>query len=192
MRFDRMTISKRLSIGFGLMLAILVGVTVVAIGKVRAIEAALQANGQEHSPIQRYAINFRGSAHDRSIAIRDVVLGAGETERRQELAAIDQLAKFYADSAAPLEKLIATSPDAADLKRLYGDIQAIEAKAVASTQAIAAAVQRGETGPAHEQLWQQAKPQYVQWLAAINRLIDPRSSGCRRRTRTPSTTPPAS
>jgi methyl-accepting chemotaxis protein len=172
MRFDRMTISKRLSIGFGLMLAILVGVTVVAIGKVRAIEAALQANGQEHSPIQRYAINFRGSAHDRSIAIRDVVLGAGEAERRQELAAIDQLAKFYADSAAPLEKLIATSPDAADLKRLYGDIQAIEAKAVASTQAIAAAVQRGEAGPAREQLWQQAKPQYVEWLASINRLID--------------------
>ncbi len=88
MRFDRMTISKRLSIGFGLMLAILVGVTVVAIGKVRAIETALQANGQEHAPIQRFAINFRGSAHDRSIAIRDVVLGTTEGDRRQELADI--------------------------------------------------------------------------------------------------------
>jgi methyl-accepting chemotaxis protein len=167
-----MSISKRLSIGFGLILAILVAVTVMAIGKVRAIEAALQANGQEHSPIQRYAINFRGSAHDRAIAIRDVVLSATEGDRGQELAAIEQLARFYADAAAPLEKQIATSPDAPELKVLYGAIKEIEAQAVASTTAIAAAVQRGEAKAAQQQLWQQAKPQYVRWLAAINRLID--------------------
>ena len=51
--------------------------------------------------IQRYAINFRGSAHDRSIAVRDVVLSASADERSRELATIDRLAKGDA-SAMPL------------------------------------------------------------------------------------------
>ena len=172
MTFKALTVSRRLTIGFGVILAILVGVTAVAIVKVQLIKAALVANSSEHASIQRYAINFRGSAHDRAIAIRDVVLGSSDADRAKELAAIEDLARFYAESAAPLERLIAPSPDAAELNKLYGDIKAIEAQAVASTRAIGAAVRGGDADGARQQLWQQAKPQYVQWLAAINRLID--------------------
>ena len=42
---------------------------------------------------------------------------------------------------------------------------------MASTQAIISQVQAGDTAAA-QTLWTQAKPQYVQWLAAINKLID--------------------
>ena len=83
-----MTVAKRLYTGFGAILVILAAVTVVAIIKVHIINTALLANSEQHVLIQRYAINFRGSAHDRSIAIRDVVLGTTEGDRRQELADI--------------------------------------------------------------------------------------------------------
>jgi len=170
--FSQMTVARRLSLGFGLMLAILVAVTAIGVLKVQSIDAALAANSQEHALIQRYAINFRGSAHDRAIAARDVVLSGNPQDVDKELALIQQLARFYAESAAPLEKLIAASVDAADLNRLYGDIKTIEAQAVASTQAIAAKVAAGDAEAARTLLWTQAKPQYVQWLGAINRLID--------------------
>lgn len=172
MTFNQMTVGKRLYVGFGLVLTILVAVTAVAIGKVHAINAALKVNSEEHASIQRFAINFRGSAHDRAIAIRDVVLSSSPADRQKEVAAIESLAAFYAQSAGPLEKLIATAEDAAELNQLYGAIKDIEAQAVSTTRAITEMVDKGDDAGAKTWLWSQAKPQYVQWLGAINKLID--------------------
>jgi methyl-accepting chemotaxis protein len=72
--FERMTVRARLAAGFGALLAVLVLVTAIAVVKVQTIKTALHANSTEHALIQRYAINFRGSAHDRAIAVRDVAL----------------------------------------------------------------------------------------------------------------------
>jgi methyl-accepting chemotaxis protein len=172
MTFDSLTVAKRLSVGFGLILAILVGVAVVAILKVSTINNALRANSEEHAAIQRFAINFRGSAHDRAIAVRDVVLSTSDADRANEIAAIAKLAGFYADSAGPLEKLMETSADASELRTLYGAIKDIENKAVATSQAVIKKVESGDAAGAQAQLWNEAKPQYVSWLAAINKLID--------------------
>lgn len=101
MNFQQLSVGKRLNLGFGLMLAILVVVTTIALIKVNAINNALRANSEVHSSIQRFAINFRGSAHDRAIAVRDVVLSKDATDREKEVAAIATLATFYAESATP-------------------------------------------------------------------------------------------
>ncbi len=172
MQLSHLSVSKRLQLGFGMILAILTIVAGVAVLKVRTIEAALQANSQEHTQIQRHAINFRGSAHDRAIAARDYVLAGSQELRQKEAATIQALAGFYAESAQPLERLIERSADAATLKRLYGEIQAIEFDTVASTKAVLDAVDQGDIASAQRLLWTQAKPQYVQWLGAINALID--------------------
>jgi methyl-accepting chemotaxis protein len=106
------------------------------------------------------------------------------TDRSKELATIERLAKFYADSAQPLEALILTSADATELKPMYAAIKAIEA-------------QRGGSHPGRHRprgpavmpprapavLWRDAKPRYAQWLAAINQLIDYEEARCRPRTR---------
>lgn len=171
MFFSRMTVAARLYAGFGLILALLLVLTGIALVKVNRIDQALRANNDIHVQVQRYAINFRGSAHDRAIAVRDVVLSPTPAERDKEIATIAALADFYAQSAAPLEKLI-TRPEADPaLGQLYADIRRIESQTVATTQAIIAQVQAGDAAAA-QALWTQAKPQYVQWLAAINKLID--------------------
>jgi methyl-accepting chemotaxis protein len=172
MQLSNLTISRRLQLGFGIILVILAAVAGTAMLKVATIKSALQANSLEHTQIQRYAINFRGSAHDRAIAARDYVLAASPELRQREVATIDALAKFYADSAQPLEKLISQSESGAELRRLYGAIKEIENESVASTKAVIAAVDQGDTATAQTLLWSKAKPQYVQWLASINKLID--------------------
>ena len=172
MFFNRMTVRKRLAIGFGSLLGMLVLVTATAVVKVHSIESALVDNSTEHSLIQRYAINFRGSAHDRSIAVRDVALSKTPEDLARELAAIERLAKFYADAAEPLEKLLDVSPDRKDLMQLHGAIKDIEARAVASTNEVIARVARNDAAGAEQVLWRDAKPQYEQWLSAINKLID--------------------
>ena len=170
--FDRLTVGQRLLLGFGLLLAILTGVTFVATSKVSIIDQDLIANSELNAPIQRYAINFRGSAHDRAIAARDVVLSATPADRQKEVATIARLAAFYAESAGPLEKLISAPGADPSLRGLYGDIKKIEAQTVATTQAVVDAVDKGDLSAAQTMLWTQAKPQYVQWLASINKLID--------------------
>ena len=119
-----------------------------------------------------YAINFRGSAHDRAIALRDVTLGKTPEDRARERAAIERLATFYAESAGPLEKLVNTSDDAAQLRELYGAIQGIEARALTASRDVMAHMDKGDREAAERVLWQEAKPAYTDWLAAINKLID--------------------
>jgi len=172
MKIDQMSVGKRLNLGFGLVLLILVVVTTVAVVKVNAINAALHANSDVHASIQRFAINFRGSAHDRAIAVRDVTLSTSPADRQKELATIDALARFYAESAKPLEALLAKAEDKPELDKLYGAIKDIEAQAIATTQSVVKMVEAGDAPGAQSLLWSQAKPQYVQWLAAINKLID--------------------
>lgn len=170
---DRITVAQRLYVGFGIILLILAAVTAVAVIKVSSIEKALEANSKEHVVTQRYAINFRGSAHDRSIAIRDVVLGQDSVSRQKEMATIVALANMYAASAAPLDAIVASPTAPVELKRLYQNIKVIEAETVATTNTIITLVEAGEqNAAARDLLWNQAKPQYEKWLAAINQLID--------------------
>ena len=100
------------------------------------------------------------------------MLSGSAPERQREIAAIEQLARFYAESAVPLETLLQSSADAGELRVLYGAIQDIEKRAVNSTRSIVEKVEAGDTQGAQAQLWNEAKPQYVMWLAAINKLID--------------------
>ncbi len=141
MFFSRMTVAARLYAGFGLILALLIVVTGVAVVKVSRIDQALRDNNNIHVQVQRYAINFRGSAHDRSIAVRDVVLSPTPAERDKEIATIAALADFYAQSATPLEKLVNRVGAPPELAPLYAGIRSAEAQAVASTQAIIEQVQ---------------------------------------------------
>ncbi|WP_113907750.1 hypothetical protein [Aliidiomarina celeris] len=48
---------------------------------------------------QRYAINFRGSVHDRAIAIRDAVLTQDAQQRAGFYRQIEELKAFYAEAA---------------------------------------------------------------------------------------------
>lgn len=171
MFFPQMAVATRLYVGFGLILALLVVLTGIAVVKVERIDDALQINNDIHVQVQRYAINFRGSAHDRSIAVRDVVLSPTAAERDKEIASIAQLADFYAQSAVPLERLITRPGAAPELGQLYADIRSAGSQAEATTEAIIAQIRAGDASAAYT-LWTKAKPQYEQWLAAINKLID--------------------
>ena len=171
MFFSRMTVAARLYLGFGLIVALLVVVTGVAVVKVDRIERALRANSDIYSQVQRNAINFRGSAHDRSIAVRDLVFSPTTNERDKEIASIAALADFYAKSTQSLEALLKLPGVSPEVHPFYEDIQKAESQAVTTTNTIIQQVRAGNTA-AVDTLWSQAKPQYVQWLASINRLID--------------------
>jgi len=68
----QLKVRTRLALGFGTLVALMALLTIVGIQKVNFIDKSLAEVTDINSVKQRYAINFRGSVHDRAIAIRDV------------------------------------------------------------------------------------------------------------------------
>ena len=99
-------ISQRLMAGFGLVIVALLGMSIYSVLIARGIDGALTDNATQNAVIQRVAINFRGSAHDRSIAVRDVVLAPDDEARKKEVQAIGRLADFYAKSSVQLDAVL--------------------------------------------------------------------------------------
>ena len=166
-------ISHRLMAGFGLVVLALLGMSVFSVLTARGIDGALTANATQNAVIQRAAINFRGSAHDRSIAVRDVVLTPTEEARKKEVEAIARLADFYAKSAAQLDDVLKSASQVPpEVGPMVQSLKDIEARTVATTAKVVALMQAGDRAGAEALLWAEAKPQYEQWLAAANKLID--------------------
>ena len=171
MQIGNLRIGQRLAIGFSVVIALMLVLTAVGIQRVGRISDGLHTINYVNSVKQRHAINFRGSVHDRAIALRDVVLVEDPAALAAAEAQIDQLAAFYADSAAPLEALIAASTDTRE-QAMLASIQAIEARTLPLIAEIRALREVGDDAAARQLLMAEAAPAFVTWLARINDFID--------------------
>ena len=70
----KLSVGVMLGFGFGVLILFSCIMVVIAFNRVGSISASLSEINDINALAQRYAINFRGSVHDRAIAIRDVVL----------------------------------------------------------------------------------------------------------------------
>lgn len=167
-----MKIGSRFVASFGVVLSLMVALTVIGIDRVNRIEDDLGQINDVNAVKQRYAINFRGSVHDRAIALRDVVL-LEPAQLTPVLAEIDRLAAFYAESARELDKMFAAMDDiSAEERAILASIKETEANTLPRIAEIVAARQAGDMAKAQNLLMSQARPLFVQWLARINQFID--------------------
>ncbi len=164
------SIRRRLFAGFGLVFLLLTVVTGLGIVRVGQIDVALNNISDVTQVKQRHAINFRGSVHDRAIALRDVVLAQDIKPHTDTIAT---LAANYARSAGPLDQLLTGRADTLPAEReALAGIKAAEASTQALVDQVIALRQAGKVPEATALLQQQAAPAFAAWLAAINRLID--------------------
>jgi methyl-accepting chemotaxis protein len=173
MTFSGFTIGKRLAIGFGSVLVLMAVLAGLAIHRVGQIDDILTRINDVNSVKQRYAINFRGSVHDRSIAVRDVVLAASPAASTPHVELIKKLDANYQKSAGPLDALFADHQDILpEEKQALAAIKDVERR----TQPLIAKVielrQADQLAEAAALLDKQAAPAFVEWLASVNRLID--------------------
>ena len=60
--------------GYGVLVLIILGISILSINRISFIDRNLSEINNVNSAKQRVAIDYRGSVHNRSISVRDVVL----------------------------------------------------------------------------------------------------------------------
>ena len=157
------------------MIFILVIVTVIGINRVNFIDDTLNEIVEVNQVKQRYAINFRGSVHDRAIAIRDIVLSDGKNDElfKNSLEDIRRLEKFYIKSSKPMNKIFEKNKNV-DQKEveILNRINNIESKTLPLIEKIISDKKNGNHKKAQEVLLTQASGLFTQWLGTINEFID--------------------
>jgi methyl-accepting chemotaxis protein len=167
------TISRRLGIGFLVVVLNMVLLTAVGVTRVEEINSRLSTINDLNSVKQRYAINFRGSVHDRAISLGDVVLAQESTEAEPEIATIEELAADYEASAVEMTEIFADGSQVSEAEQAaLAEIQRIEKETLPLVERVITLRMAGDTDEALGVLMQQAKPLFIEWLAAINVFID--------------------
>ena len=171
--FSNLTVRSRISLGFGLVLSMLVILTIVGINQVNSISTSLTAINAVNSVKQRYAINFRGSVHDRAISLRDVTLVNSDEELKLVLADIARLSADYQKSAVQLDQMFSERSDiTAEERRILAGIKETEARTLPMIERVSDLRQIGAVDQATEMMLNDARSAFTEWLARINQFID--------------------
>ena len=171
--FGKISISQRFLFGFGIMLTLLIGISVFASWRVSEIAQNLATINQVNSVKQRLAINFRGSVHNRAIALRDVVLVPGQDDVNATIATINLLSADYDKSAGPMDAMMASGAQVTpDEVSILASIKATQALTMPVMQQVITLRQSGDIKDATNVLLTQAKPDFINWLNQINQFID--------------------
>ena len=165
------TIGTRLALGFGITFALMVVLAGLAINRVGTIDQTLSVVNDVNNVKQRHAINFRGSVHDRAIAVRDVVLAPDAAALQVQVNRIKTLDDNYQRSAGPLDALFAGAVTA-DEKSALAAIKDTERRVQPLIARVVELRTADKLPEATSLLAQQAAPAFVDWLASVNRLID--------------------
>lgn len=166
-------LSAKLYLSFSFIIVIMLLVAFFSMAKVNFLDDALRMTTDRNALISRQAINYRGSVHDRSILVRDVLLiNNDRADLEQTLAEIRKLEEDYDRADKVLIDILNRVGDANE-KAMYEDI----AKTNAITkklyeEIINQVITKGNKTVATELLLDEARAKFILWLAQINKLID--------------------
>ena len=142
---ENLCIRKKLMFGYGVILALMVILTILGIQKVSFIDQTLSVITDVNSVKQRYAINYRGSVHDRAIAIRDVGIARNSSEIASFEREINELAGFYAQSERNMQSMLRSDVEFSGQERqILNEIDGIQSRTLPLIENILTAKKRGK------------------------------------------------
>ncbi|MUH95149.1 methyl-accepting chemotaxis protein [Aliivibrio fischeri] len=169
--FSKLTIRARLIIGFGITLFLMLLLTILGIQKVNIIDHTLTEMTDINSVKQRYAINYRGSVHDRAIAIRDIAIARTPQEISHLEKEINRLQTFYRDSEAQMKKMrqdgIAFTSEELSI---LANIEKIQKTTLPLIDQVIRDKKSGKLTT--DVVLDSIRPAFIQWLDDINQFID--------------------
>ncbi|RXJ85201.1 methyl-accepting chemotaxis protein [Arcobacter cloacae] len=157
------------------MIFLIIMLTVIGINRVTFIDNTLHDIVDVNSVKQRYAINFRGSVHDRAISIRDVVLSEDKNSTlfKNSIEDIKKLEVFYADSAKPMDEIFSKKDNVEQKEiEILNKIKDVEKQTMPLVKEIIELKTSGNNEKALNLLVNEVSPLFSNWLKVINEFID--------------------
>ncbi|WP_339724979.1 methyl-accepting chemotaxis protein [uncultured Paraglaciecola sp.] len=172
---NNLSINKRLLIGFSVVSLLMVVLTMVGIYRVNIIGSTLTTMTEINLVKQRNAINFRGSVHDRAIAIRDLATASSPASVKTHIDNINRLREFYEASYKKMQAMKSSgiffsSQETSQLAQL-DDLQ-LKTEAVIQKIINTKTNELNVNDDALAMLKGGGNQLFVQWLNTINSFID--------------------
>ncbi|WP_276319140.1 methyl-accepting chemotaxis protein [Chromohalobacter israelensis] len=165
------TIRARMTAGFASVLLLMVILTAEGVREVNLIDHSMKVINDVNSVKQQYAVDFRGSVHDRAIAVRDAVLIDDEADLAPILADIQRLEGDYREAAAGMREIFSESNVTAEERNALAAIQEIQATTMPLIEEVLERRQAGDIAGAEQLLLDEAAPAFSTWLDDINTFI---------------------
>lgn len=157
--------------GFASVLLLMVILTAEGVREVNLIDHSMKVINDVNSVKQQYAVDFRGSVHDRAIAVRDAVLVDDEADLAPILADIQRLEGNYREAAAGMREIFSESNVTAEERNALAAIQEIQATTMPLIEEVLERRQAGDIAGAEQLLLDEAAPAFSAWLDDINTFI---------------------
>lgn len=161
-----------LALGYSIFFAIIIFLGIYAVIQITLVSSKLDTINYVNSKKQRIAINFRGSVHDRSIGIRDVVLyGDDKQNLNYTLKTIEDLDRDYQE-ARVLMRSEFESKNLLDAEErdILEKIDFVESQVQPLMKEISAEILNSNSYDKDK--LQQTRELFVTWLGVINQFID--------------------
>jgi methyl-accepting chemotaxis protein len=169
--FSNSSVRAKLITGFGIVILIMMVLVVLGIRNVNFIDRTLAEITDINSLKQRYAINYRGSVHDRAIAIRDVGIARNAQEIDKLEQEIRRLEDFYNVAEKDMNTLLQQSVSFSDKEKdILKRIDAIKQRTLPMVEEVLKLSRNSE--PVREIMLDQIRPAFIQYLNVINEFID--------------------
>jgi methyl-accepting chemotaxis protein len=170
---NNLSINKRLLVGFSVVTLLMVILTMVGIYRVNMIGSTLTTMTNVNVVKQRNAINYRGSVHDRAIAIRDLATAENSANIKIYINDINRLSEFYASSQEKMQAMQTSGIVFSSQETLLLDkLNNLQQK----TERLIRNIIKTKTGESSEDALMLLKngggQLFVQWLNTINSFID--------------------
>ncbi|MFP3341724.1 methyl-accepting chemotaxis protein [Halomonas sp. SIMBA_159] len=171
-RLSGTKISTRLTTGFSILLALLVLLTVAGVLQVNQIDRGLSEINDVNGAKQRFAVNMRGSVHDRAIVLRDIVITSGDGNLAALQDEITRLRSDYDTAVSEMQALNRQYPPTSQEQTLLDRISEQSAVTIDLSQQVIDARDADDYERAQTIMLQQAGPAYSEWLSRVNQFID--------------------
>lgn len=171
--FEHLKLSSKIGLGFGAVIFLMIILVVMGIVQMNFAKSRLQTMNDINVKKQRYAINFRGSVHDRAISVRDVVLLDDEVRLQAALDNIKRLEDFYNAASANMNEMLKDSALFNNEERaILGRLNQIANKTNAGYKKIIQLKQSWQVDEAKKLLLNEVASDFSLWLKIINEFID--------------------
>ena len=158
--------------GYGVLVLIILGISILSISRISFIDRNLAEINNVNSAKQRVTIDYRGSVHDRSISIRDVVLAENDNDLQSYIAEIRQKEADYVDAKQRMQNNFISKNMLTDEEKVILDkINNTETAAMPLIQEIISDKQAGRNNEMVKKL-NEVRPLFVDWLKYINEFIN--------------------